>query len=77
MASNVNMTNEEYSSYVDTKTKNISIIKNIIWAFVVCGLICTIGQLITNLFMYFGCFKDDTIMKRKVIVIINNNQFFV
>lgn len=62
MDSNVNMTNEEYASYVDTKAKNSPIFKNLIWAFLVGGLICTIGQLITDLFMYLGCSKDDATM---------------
>lgn len=62
MNSNVNMTNEEYSSYVDSKAKPSPIGKNLVWAFLVGGLICTIGQLITNLFLYWGFSKDDATM---------------
>lgn len=62
MNSNVNMTNEEYSSYVDSKAKPSPIGKNLVWAFLVGGLICTIGQLITNLFLYLGFSKDDSTM---------------
>ena len=62
MNENINMSNEEYKSYVESKAKKSPIGKNLIWAFLVGGLICVIGQLITNLFMYLGLSKDDASM---------------
>ena len=62
MNENINMSNEEYKSYVESKAKKSPIGKNLIWAFLVGGLICVIGQLITNLFMYLGLSKDDALM---------------
>lgn len=59
MNENINMTNEEYSVYVESKAKKSPIVKNLIWAFLVGGFICVIGQLITNLFLSFGLSKDD------------------
>lgn len=59
MNENINMTNEEYAAYVENKAKKSPIFKNLIWAFVVGGLICVVGQLITNLFLSFGLSKDD------------------
>lgn len=59
MNENINMTNEEYSAYVESKAKKSPIAKNLIWAFLVGGFICVIGQLITNLFLNFGLSKDD------------------
>ncbi len=59
MNENINMTNEEYSAYVESKAKKSPIVKNLIWAFLVGGFICVIGQLITNLFLSFGLSKDD------------------
>ena len=44
----LNMTKEEYKKYVDQKSENSPIIKNMIFAFFVGGLICIIGQLFTN-----------------------------
>ena len=44
----LNMTKEEYKKYVDQKSENSPIIKNMIFAFLVGGLICIIGQLFTN-----------------------------
>jgi stage V sporulation protein AC len=40
------MTNEEYQKYVDKKTPNSTLIKDIVLAFLVGGLICIVGQLI-------------------------------
>ena len=40
------MTNEEYQKYVDKKTPNSTLLKDIVLAFLVGGLICIIGQLI-------------------------------
>lgn len=44
----LNMTKEEYKKYVAQKSENSPIIKNMIFAFLVGGLICIIGQLFTN-----------------------------
>ncbi len=59
MNANVNMTKEEYSNYVDSKAKKSPIGKNLVWAFVVGGFICIIGQLITDLFTSWNFSKDD------------------
>ena len=40
---------EIYKKYVDKKTPNSPIVKNCIKAFLVGGLICTIGQIILNI----------------------------
>lgn len=39
---------KEYEKYADKKIPKPTYFKNIFWAFVVGGLICTIGQLIRN-----------------------------
>ena len=62
MNTNLDMSNEEYSNYVDSKAKKSPIAKNLTWAFLVGGFICVIGQLITNLFMYCNFSKDDASM---------------
>lgn len=38
------LTNEEYNAYVSAKAKPSPIGKNMVWAFLVGGLICVIGQ---------------------------------
>ncbi|MEG2348274.1 MAG: stage V sporulation protein AC [Clostridia bacterium] len=52
------MSNQEYSDYVDSKAKNSPVLKDILLAFLVGGLICTIGQLITNGFLAMGYQKE-------------------
>jgi stage V sporulation protein AC len=42
-------TKEEYSQYVKSATPNSNLFSNMIKAFIVGGIICDIGQLITNL----------------------------
>ena len=50
----MDMTNKEYGLYVNSKSKPSPLWKNLIWAFVVGGLICTGGQGLLNLFRYCG-----------------------
>ena len=50
----MDMTNKEYGQYVNSKSKPSPLWKNLIWAFVVGGLICTGGQGLLNLFRYCG-----------------------
>lgn len=48
------MTNEEYGRFVNAKSKPSPIWKNLIWAFLTGGLICTGGQGLLNLFKAVG-----------------------
>ena len=52
------MKNSDYKTYVDKMTPNSPMTKNIIWAFLVGGLICTIGQAFLTLYEYLG-FSED------------------
>ncbi len=42
------MTDKEYQNYVEKKSPNSNIVRNVIRAFIVGGLICIVGQFITN-----------------------------
>ncbi len=53
------MTNEEYKEYSDAHQPRSSCGVNMLKAFVVGGLICCVGQLITDLFMKAGLDKLD------------------
>ena len=53
------MTNKEYNDYVKAKAKPSPIVKDCIWAFCVGGLICTIGQLLSNLYQNWGVSRED------------------
>lgn len=48
------MSNKDYQDYVKQKAKPSPIWKNMTWAFVVGGLICVLGQGLTDFFRYWG-----------------------
>ena len=49
-----NMTDKEYQKYVDKKTPNSPIVKDIIFAYVIGGFICVLGQLLKNGYLTIG-----------------------
>lgn len=53
-----NITPEQYDKYVKEKTPNSSIVTDCIKAFIVGGIICTIGQAFTNFYVYTGLSKE-------------------
>lgn len=69
MNSNISMTNEEYSEYVNQKAKKSPILKNILLAFVSGGLICVLGQIIYDLFVNMGIAKQDSLTICSIILI--------
>jgi len=42
-------TKQTYQDYVDQKSPNSPILKNCFWAFIICGIICSICQIILNI----------------------------
>lgn len=54
----MNIQNEEYKRYADARAKKSPWGKNCLHAFLVGGSICLIGQLMTDLWVYFGIEKD-------------------
>lgn len=52
-------TNKDYQEYVNKKSPNSPIFKNCFHAFIVGGLICTIGQLISSYCMYRGMNQES------------------
>ncbi len=48
MNTNLNISNSEYDDLISQKAEKSPILKNIILAFIVGGLICTLGQFIFN-----------------------------
>ncbi|MBP2642139.1 MAG: stage sporulation protein [Firmicutes bacterium] len=50
--------NQAYQKMVDEVKPKPPLVKNIIWAFAVGGLICTVGQVIQNYIMEFGFAKN-------------------
>ena len=52
------MTNEEYDKLVKTRSKPSPMGKNLLWAFVVGGSICTLGQFLSNCYQNWGLDKE-------------------
>ena len=52
------MTQAQYKKYVEKQSPNSPLLKNVINAFVVGGLICIFGQLITDGILTLGIAKD-------------------
>ncbi|MBE7022714.1 MAG: stage V sporulation protein AC [Ruminococcaceae bacterium] len=44
----MNMTKDEYRQYIDKKTPNSTLLKDLCFAFIIGGFICIIGQLVTD-----------------------------
>lgn len=63
-------TKSEYSKYVDKKSPNSPLAKNITWAFIVGGIICMIGQWITNFFGGLGLPKDTVSAITSILLIL-------
>lgn len=53
------MTNQEYGEYVKKKTPNSKLFTNCVKAFLIGGLICTIGQCLVMLFKRLGLNEED------------------
>jgi stage V sporulation protein AC len=53
------MTNKEYGEYVKQKTPNSKLVPNMLKAFLVGGIICCIGQAITNGYCAAGMDKES------------------
>ena len=55
----MDMSNQDYSKLVSERSKPSPMGKNMVWAFLVGGAICTVGQWLMNLFEGMGLDKDQ------------------
>lgn len=65
----MNVSKQEYKEMAEKKAPNSSLIKNMIWAFLVGGAICTVGQVILNIYQYFGLDKVDASASTSITLI--------
>lgn len=63
------MTKKEYQEYVDKKSPDSKILRNTIRAFIIGGLICVIGQAISNVLIWKGIPKDQVSNITAIIMI--------
>lgn len=66
----MDMSNQEYSKYVDQKAKKSPIWKNMLWAFVIGGLICTAGQGLLDLYKYLGLDEINAAIAVSVTLVV-------
>lgn len=55
----MDMTNSEYDKLVNERAKSSPMGRNILWAFLIGGLICTIGQVLLNFYQSMGLDQDS------------------
>ncbi|GMQ63874.1 stage V sporulation protein AC [Vallitalea maricola] len=67
---NINEKQKEFQKLVDKTSPKASLLKNCIWAFVVGGIICCIGQGITDLLMYGAKLPKDTASTFTSIILV-------
>ena len=53
------MTNQDYGKLVNERSKPSPMGRNMVWAFLVGGLICTAGQGLTQLYQSYGLDQDQ------------------
>ena len=53
------MTNEEYKQYTERHAPRSPAGKNLLWAFLVGGLICCLGQFLMNLYLSLGLDEES------------------
>ena len=66
----MDMSNREYGKYVERKAQPSPIWKNMIWAFVVGGAICTLGQALMNLYKSFDLSETAAAIASSVTLIV-------
>ena len=63
------MNNQEYKKYAEKKVPKPTYLKNIIYAFLVGGSICTFGQIIRNLLFKYGLGEKEVAIGTSVILV--------
>ena len=66
----MDMSNREYGKYVDKKSQASPIWKNMVWAFLVGGAICTLGQGLINLYKNFDLSETAAAIASSVTLIV-------
>lgn len=64
-----NITNSQYNEYVKKKSPNSSLFKDCVFAFVIGGIICEIGQFINTAFTLCGFEKETSSTLTSVMLI--------
>ncbi len=65
----MNISNEEYKKFADKSAKKSPCAKNCVHAFLVGGLICTIGELLGALYGALGAEKEDAAIYASITLV--------
>jgi len=65
----VNMTNEEYGKYIKSKAPRSKLFKNMLFAFLIGGAICCVGQGFYAFYEHLGLSKDDGAMAASISMV--------
>lgn len=60
---------KEYKEYATKKIPKPTFLRNNIWAFIIGGLICVVGQLISNLLKKYGLNEGDAAIATSIILV--------
>ena len=63
------MTNEEYKQYTERHAPRSPVGKNVLWAFLVGGLICCLGQFLLNLYTSLGLDEESAATAESVSLV--------
>lgn len=66
---NFNMTNKQYEEYVKSKSPNSNTFKDCVFAFIIGGFICFLGQIMIDVLRANGLSKETTSTLTSVILI--------
>ena len=69
VGASVEMTNQEYAKYVQSKAAPSPLVKNLCWAFGVGGLICTLGQGLLNFYGWAGLEQEDAALAVSITLV--------
>ncbi len=70
MEKNIEISKDNYKSYVFEKMPKSSHFKNMFWAFIIGGVICCIGQAFVELFKLWFKVEDASVLASATLVLI-------
>ena len=70
MNTNLNISNSEYNDLISQKAQKSPILKNIFFAFIIGGIICSLGQFIFDTSINMGISKDDASTVTSICLIL-------
>lgn len=71
----MDMTNKEYGEYVNGKSKSSPMLKNMLWAFGVGGLLCAFGEFLLHAYQNWGLDKDNASLLVSITLIFLSALF--